>query len=181
MRHAYKSKHNLNRENQIILFMITDNKKWNYLAVKRLSSFFKGITSDVRYFYFLNCFHSFGTEKKLKNRKHVCKNQDYCYAEMFKKDNKILKYNHGKKSMKVPFFIYADMESLLEKMSTCHNNPKKSSTTKISKHTPSGYSSFTHCTFDTTKCKFDYYRDKNNMKNFCKDFLKKLCNRNHKF
>ena len=34
-------------------------------------------------------------------------------------DNKILKYNHGEKSMKLPFIIYADLESLLEKMSTC--------------------------------------------------------------
>ena len=33
--------------------------------------------------------------------------------------------------MKVPFIIHADLESLLEKMNTCHNNPKKSSTTKI--------------------------------------------------
>ena len=31
-------------------------------------------------------------------------------------DNKILKYNHGKKSMKVPFIIYADLESLLEEL-----------------------------------------------------------------
>ena len=29
-------------------------------------------------------------------------------------------------------------------MSTCHNNPEKSSTTKKNKHTPSGYSLFTH-------------------------------------
>ena len=26
-------------------------------------------------------------------------------------DNKILKYNHGEKSMTVPFIIYADLES----------------------------------------------------------------------
>ena len=71
--------------------------------------------------------------------------------------------------MKVPFIIYADIESLLEKMNTCHNNPKKSSTTKINKHTPSGYSLFTHCSFDTTKNKFDYYRGKHFMKNFCLD------------
>ena len=44
------------------------------------------------------------------------------------KDNKILKYNRGEKSMKVPFIIYTDLEPLLEKMSTCHNNPEKSST-----------------------------------------------------
>ena len=44
--------------------------------------------------------------------------------------NKILKYNEGGKSMKFPFIIYADLESLFEKMNTCHNNPEKSSTTK---------------------------------------------------
>ena len=41
-------------------------------------------------------------------------------------DNKILKYHHGEKSMKVLFIIYADLESLLEKMSICHNYPEKS-------------------------------------------------------
>ena len=71
--------------------------------------------------------------------------------------------------MKVPFIIYADMESLLEKMSTCHNNLKKSSTTKIDKHTPSGYSLFTECSFDVTKNKLNYYRGKDCMKRFCKD------------
>ena len=34
---------------------------------------------------------------------------------MPEKNKIILKYNHGEKSMKVPFIIYADMESLLEK------------------------------------------------------------------
>ena len=47
--------------------------------------------------------------------------------------------------MKVPFIIYDDSESLLEKMSTCCNNPEKSSTTKIDKQTTAGYSLFTHC------------------------------------
>ena len=64
---------------------------------------------------------------------------------MLEEDNKILKYNQGENSMKVPFIIYADLESLLEKMNTCHNNPEKSSTTKINKYTPSGYSLFTQC------------------------------------
>ena len=33
--HAYKSKHNLKRENQVILLMITDGKKWHYFAVEK--------------------------------------------------------------------------------------------------------------------------------------------------
>ena len=94
---------------------------------------------------------------------------DYCYAAMSKEDNEILKYNPGEKSMKVPFVIYDDLESLLEKINTCHNNPENSSTTKINEHAPSGYSLFTHCSFDTTKYKFDYYRGENCMKNVCLD------------
>ena len=54
-------------------------------------------------------------------------------------------------------------------MNTYHNNPEKSSTSKINKHTPSGYSLFTHCSFDTTKDKFNYYRGKICMRNFCLD------------
>ena len=40
--------------------------------------------------------------------------------------------------MKVPFIIYAELESLLGKMSARHNNLKKS-TTKLNKHMSSGY------------------------------------------
>ena len=83
-------------------------------------------------------------------------------------DNKIIKYNQGEKSIKLPFIIYVDLECLLEKMSTCYNNPKKSSTTEISKHVPSGYSLFMHCLFDKTKNKLNYYRGKYCLKKFCK-------------
>ena len=150
--------------------MIIDGEKWHYLAVKSLPALFRGITGNNNGdFYCLNCFQSYTTENKLKKHKKVFENHDYCYVEMPEEDNKILKYNQGEKSMKVPFIIYADLESLLEKMNTCHNNPEKSSTTKITKHISSGYSLFTHCSFDPTKNKLDYYRGKNCMKNFCLD------------
>ena len=66
IRHAYKSKYNLKRENQVILLMITDGKKWRYLAVNKLSALFKGITSKHNGdFCCLNCLHSFRTDYKL--------------------------------------------------------------------------------------------------------------------
>ena len=85
------------------------------------------------------------------------------------KGNKIIKFNQGEKSIKSSFIIYADLECLLEKISTCYNNPEESSTTEIMKHTPSGYSLFTHCSFGKTKNKLDYYRGKDCTKKFCKD------------
>ena len=167
---AYKSKHNLTRENQVILLMITNGEKWQYLAVKNLSGLLRGVTGNQNGdFYCLNCFRECTTKNKLETHKKICENRDYCHVEMPNEDNKITKYNHGEKSMKVPFIIYADLECLLEKISTCYNNSEESSTTEINKHTPSGYSLFPHCSFDKTKNKIDYYRGEDCMKKFCLD------------
>ena len=137
--------------------MITDGKKWHYLAVTRLSALLRGITSKRNEdFYCLNCFGAYTTRIRLERHKNVCENHDYCCVEMPNVDNIILKYNHGEKSMKAPFIIYADLESLLEKMSTCYDSPEKSSTAKINKHTPSGYSLFMHCSFGETKSMFSH-------------------------
>ena len=43
IRLTYKSKYNHKRKNQVILLMITDCKKWHYLAVKSLSALLRGI------------------------------------------------------------------------------------------------------------------------------------------
>ena len=167
---AYKSKHNLTREKQVILLMITDGEKWHYTAVKRLSGLLRGVTGNNNGdFYCLNCFNAYTTENKLEKHKKICENYDYCHVEMPNEDNKIIKCNQGEKSIRSPFIIYADLECLLEKISTCYNNLEKSSTTEINKHTPCGYSLFTHCSFDKTKNKLDYYRGDNCMEKFCKD------------
>ena len=68
--------------------------------------------------------------------------------------------------MKVPFIIYADLESLLEKMRTYHNNPENLPTTKINEHTPSGYSLFTQCSFDKAKNNLIVIEVKNLWKGF---------------
>ena len=134
---AYKSKHNLTREKQIMLLMISNGENWHYLTVKNLSRLLRGITSNHDGdFYCLNCFHSYRTKNKLNAHKQICENHEYCHIEMPTKDNNILKYNQGEKSLKLPFIIYADLEYLLEKINTCYNNPESSSTTKINKHTP---------------------------------------------
>ena len=169
---TYKSKNNLTHERQIILLMIGDGQKWHYLVVKNSSGLLRGITSNHKEdFYCLKIvlFHTYRTKNKLESHKKICENHDYCHVEMPTKDNNIIKYNYVEKSMKVPFIIHTDLERLLEKMSTCINNPNESSTTKINKHTPSGYSIFTSCSFDESKNKSNYYRGKDCMKKFCKD------------
>ena len=148
--------------------MISNGENWHYLIVKNLSRLLRGITSNHD-FYCLNCFHSYRTNNKLDAHKKICENQDYCHVEMPPKDNNIIKYNQGGKSIKLPFIVYADLESLLGKMSTYYDNPEESSTTKINKHTPSGYSIVTNCSFNKSKNKLNYYRGEDCMKRFWKD------------
>ena len=150
--------------------MIRNGENWHYLTVKNLPRLLRGITSyhdgDC---YYLNCFHSYRTKNKLEAHEKICANRDYCHVEMQTNDNNTTKYNQGEKSIKLPFIVYADLECLLGKMSTCYSNPEKSSTNKINKHTPSGYSIFTHCSFNKSKDKLNYYRGEDCMKKFCKD------------
>ena len=150
--------------------MISNGENWHYLAVKSLSRLLRGITSnhDGDY-YCLNCFHSYRTENKLNAHKKVCENHDYCNIEMPSNDNNLIHYNKGEKSLKLPFIIYAALECLLEKISTCYNNPNLLSTTKINQYVPSGYSIFTNCSFDKS-----YNRDLKDHATRIVDFKRKF-------
>ena len=63
---------------------------------------------------------------------------------------KTTKYNYREKSLKAPFIIYGE----------------KSYTDKKTKHTPSGYSLFTNCSFDSAKNKLDCYTGKGRIVNY---------------
>ena len=70
---AYVSKHNSNREKQVIRLMISNGEGLHYLAVKKLSSLLRGITSKHNSdFCCLNCLHTFQTKAKLESHKTVC-------------------------------------------------------------------------------------------------------------
>ena len=121
---AYKSKHNLTCDKQVILLIISNGENWHYLVVKNLPGLLRGITSNHKDdFYCLNCFCAYSTKNKLEAHKKICENHNYCHVEMPNEDNKIIKYNQGEKSIKLLFVVYADLECLLEKMSTCQSNP----------------------------------------------------------
>ena len=120
VRLAYKSKYNRKSENQVVLLMIADGKKWHYLALKSerildgekwynrpvrsLSRLLRGIKSNHnRDFYCLNCFHSYRTDNKLKKHEKLCCEHDYCHVEMPTKDNKNIKIQSWREIIKISF------------------------------------------------------------------------------
>ena len=149
--------------------MITDGKNWHYLAVKRLPALLRWITSNHNGdFYCLNCFHSYSTDNKFKKHEKLYNEPDYCYSEMPSEYSNTLEYNHWEKSLKVAFIIYIDLECLLEIIRSCINNPKKSYTERKAKQKLSGRATTLKCSFDATKNKYDYYRERDCIKKLCK-------------
>ena len=120
--------------------MISNEEKWHYFAVKKLSALLREITAKkIGDFYCLNCLHSFRTKNKLESHKKVSENKNFCNAlSLPSGDTKTLEFNQYQESNNAPFIIYADLECSIEKIDGCKNNPENSSTTKVSKHVPSG-------------------------------------------
>ena len=85
---AYISKINSSCEKQIILLMIP-----NYSLLRTITSKSNGD------FYYLNCFHSFRTENKLKSHEKVCKKKDFCGTVLSTRKNNILEFNQYMKSV----------------------------------------------------------------------------------
>ena len=86
-------------------------------------------------------------------------------------DNNTLKCNHGEKSVKALFTIYADLECLLIKQQSCQNNPNESYTESKAMHEPCDYSLDLVSSLDSKQNSF--YRGKDSIKKFCSD-LKEL-------
>ena len=76
------------------------------------------------------------------------------------------------KSDKMPYIIYAEIESLIRKIDRCANNPEKSSTTKLVEQVPCGYSMTTIWGFNHIEDKHTLYRRKDCMKKFCDSLTK---------
>ena len=82
------------------------------------------------------------------------------------KDN-VLEFNKYIKSVKMPYIIYIDIESLIKKIDGCPNNLGNSSTTKIGEHIPCGYSMSTIRAFDNIENKHILYCGEDCMRKVC--------------
>ena len=100
---AYDSKHNSRPEKQFIILTIPNGKRRYYLAVEKLFSLLRRISSNhVDDFYCLNCLLSFRTKNKIESHKNVCKNGVVLLSE----DTKLLDFNWYQKSDRTSSIIY---------------------------------------------------------------------------
>ena len=84
---------------------------------------------------------------------------------MKKKKKKILTW---RKVIKSSVCSFCRFRMSIKKTQYCQNNPKNSYTEKKAKHKPSGYAWCSICSFDDTKNKHYFYRERIVLKSYVK-------------
>ena len=154
------------------LMLITDNNKKNYVVIKslrRLLSRQNNKQKESQHFC-INYLQGFA-EKKSRDEHYVyCRSNE---AVRIEKPNRkpIVQYLDGQYQFKVPFMMYADLESILEPIQGASNNPNISSTRGVNIHTPSGWCIYSHFSYGNLTNPLTQYRGLDCVNEFCKHII----------
>ena len=136
-----KSIKNINRKHQIALLLLKDGEKSHYCLVKNMSALLASQYNNHKgkREYCFNCFNSFNSPESLKAHLEYC-NLNECVKINMPPPNTYLKFDKLKNTVKAPFVIYADFESLIKPLQSCNPDPNQSYTNKYQKHKPISFS-----------------------------------------
>ncbi|KAK3107369.1 hypothetical protein FSP39_012926 [Pinctada imbricata] len=143
----YVTKMDISRLSVDLLY-IRDGEKTHYCMIKDLDKFStKTKKAKIKHYFCRQCLHGFTQHALLLEHQPYC-NQFNFQRVVFPKEgrNDVLEFQSFHKQLRVPFVIYCDLETLVEKIDTCYPDATKSSTTKESHFEPCGYAYKVVCT-----------------------------------
>lgn len=130
------------------LLYVEQDGNSHYCLIKDLNRVL-GLTKRAKrkHYFCRRCLHGFISKDLLKDHLPYCK-QFSCQKVEYPvqgKDN-ILKFENFYKKLRVPFVIYCDFETLVQKIDICVPDPQTSSTTHEAYVNPCGYAYQVVCT-----------------------------------
>ena len=147
---ARRSERNVKCKKQVNLLMIVDGENRHYAAIKSISRLLKSVNATHKgaYHFCMNCLNSFWTESARDKHYEYRSSNGHVKVKMSTEKEKWLKFYDGQHQFKVPFILYADLESILkpvheryrDRMNTMKTERKGKApyTEKINTHVPSG-------------------------------------------
>ena len=124
---VYVSKHKSKREKQVIILMISNGEGRHNIAALLRRLTFKNNSNFTTWIFFIRL----DQQTYLNHIKRYTKIKSFVLPCG---DTKILEFNQKQNYDKIPFSIYADLESLIEKMDGRKINSEKLSTTNVGEH-----------------------------------------------
>ena len=159
------------------LLLITKDENKHYILIKDFNKFmYNQNKHKERKHFCMHCLQCFSSERVLNDHKENCIQLNGVQAiKMPTKDNNILKFENFHKQQQVPFVIYADFESILERVQGCKPNDEKSYTQAYQKHTDCGYGYKVVCCYDDHYTKLtQIYRGKKAVYKFMEKMLEEV-------
>ena len=167
-------------EDHMELLLVTEKENKHYVLIKDFNRFMYSQTKhEHRKHFCMHCLQCFSSERVLSNHKDICIQVNGTQAiKMPNKD--ILKFNNFHKQQPVPFVIYADFESILEKIHGCKQDGNKSYTEAYQTHADCGFGYKVVCCYDDKYTKpIQIYRGEKSVYKFMENILEevKYCKR----
>ena len=152
--------------------LITDNNKKHYVAIKSLSRLLSSnnIKKKKAQYFCTNCLQGFNEASSRDEHYLYCRSNEAVRIEMPNK-KPIVKYSDGQYQFKVPFMMYADFESILEKVEGASDNPNVSSTREVNVHKPSGWCVYFKFAYGVVDNPLTQYRGSDCVEKFCEHII----------
>ena len=168
--------------------LVTSNSETNhYVWIKNFNKLCARVTTDTGKKYFCkHCIQHFPSNDILAKHMIDCVVLTKCQAIEMPVEGETTKFRSFRETVKIPFVIYADLESLLEKLTdTTSSQTETISTTvqstdsaeqdkteKLQKHTACSYGYKIVCCYDKSMSKpFKMYRGLNSINKFFSDIF----------
>ena len=163
-------------EKVLNLLLITDGEKQHYILIKDFNRMMYHKTKHQHRKHFrMHCLQYFSTEKILA--KHNCNYMVINGEQAIRmpKEVSMVQFKNHHKQMPVPFVIYADFETITEKVSGCQLDDAKSYTDKYQKHTGCSYGYRVVCCYDDAYSEpVQIYRGEDSIKTFMEQMLSEV-------
>jgi len=132
------------RKTIVDLLLISKDETKHYCLIKNLPGLLREQTGNHHMHYCRRCLNGFRDKEVLDKHKEYC-NQHAIARVVMREPETVLTFKNHQKSMKHPFVVYADFESLIKPVDTCQPDPSKSYTMQFQKHTPSSFCYYIKC------------------------------------
>ena len=130
----------------INLLLISDGERQHYCLIKNMSRLLSSQTGNRQHekYFCMRCLNSFHSQDSLNKHIEFCSSNEAVKIEM-PEEGSTISFNNHIRSMRVPFIVFADFESLIKPIDTCDPSAEKSYTKKYQKHTPSSFCYYVKC------------------------------------
>ena len=172
-------------EKHVDLLVISNSETKHYVWIKNFNKLCFNVDKHGRKKFFCkHCIHPFTSEANLQKHIKYCMELTKCQAIEMPAEGVVTKFKSFRETVKIPFVIYADLESILEKLTVAQQHTsdmldldmtaskKQEKTEKLQKHVACSYGYKVVCCYDESISKpFKMYRGLDSVNKFFTDIF----------